>query len=131
MIPDIREHIVWLESGSPATQQRHTRSTDGSSYGVEMSWNQVGPRRQSARTPVAGLFVAGASSAWGPGIEGTMLSGIGAAGMALHRNLIQEVRGGAVFGAVDSLPERGESWDPLAVSTTPAVTGAKRRATAG
>ncbi len=127
VIPDIREHIVWLESGSPATQQRYTRSTDGGSYGVEMSWNQVGPRRQSARTPVAGLFVAGASSAWGPGIEGTMLSGIGAAGMALHRNLIREVRNGAVFGDAAALPERGQSWDPLAVSTTLAVKGSKRR----
>lgn len=130
VIPDIREHIVWLEAGSPATQQRYTRSTDGGSYGVEMSWDQVGPRRQGPRTPVGGLFVAGASSAWGPGVEGTMLSGIGAAGAVLNRNLIREVRDGAVFGDVASLPERDESWDPLAVSTTLAVKGSKRRSTA-
>ncbi|MHA7663304.1 hypothetical protein [Mycolicibacterium sp. HS_4_1] len=66
----------------------------------------------------------------GTWVEGTMLSGIGAAGAVLNRNLIREVRDGAVFGDVASMPERDESCDPLAVSTTPAVKGSKRRSTA-
>lgn len=129
VIPDIRSHIVWIESGSPATQQRYTRSTDGGSYGVELSWDQVGPRRQGTRTEIDGLYIAGASAAYGPGVENSMLSGIGAAGAALNRNLILEVRGGAVFGDRSALPRRDVTHDPLERATVLPVKGGRKRST--
>lgn len=127
VVPDVRDHIVWLEAGTPATQERYTLSTEGGSYGIEMNRRQLGPLRQGPKTPIRGLYIAGASSAWGPGVCGAMLSGVGAASAALHRNLLAEVRAGAVFGDTAALPDRSEQWDPLAAATLLPVKGGKLR----
>ena len=37
VIPNLREHIVWKEASTPISQERFTRSTGGTSYGIEMS----------------------------------------------------------------------------------------------
>lgn len=127
VIPDLRDHIVWKEAGTPVTQERYTHSTAGGSYGIEMNLRQIGPLRPRPKTGISGLYLAGASLGWGPGVEGVMLSGVGAAGAVLKRDLFTEIRDGAVFGNADALPEHGDSWDPLAVATDTTLRGQKAR----
>lgn len=45
----------------------------------------------------------------------------------LSRDLFTEIRGGAVFGNADSLPDRDVDWDPLAVATDTTLRGRKAR----
>lgn len=113
VIPNLRDHIIWSEAGTPVTQERYTLSTNGTSYGIDLSWKQFGPLRPTPRTPIKGLFVAGASNSWGPGVEGAMAAGLGAAAVILGRDLAGEVRRGNVFGDPTSLPVIGPDWDPL------------------
>ena len=129
VIPNLREHIVWKEAGTPITQERYTQSTAGGSYGIEMNLRQIGPLRPGPRTGITGLYLAGASLGWGPGVEGVMLSGVGAAGAVLKRDLFTEIRNGAVFGNADQLPDRGTDWDPLALATDTTLRGGKARTT--
>jgi all-trans-retinol 13,14-reductase len=129
VIPNLRDHIVWQEAGTPITQERYTHSTAGGSYGIEMNVRQVGPLRPGPKTEIPGLFLAGASLGWGPGVEGVMLSGVGAAGAVLKRDLFAEIRKGTVFGASDQLPEHDQDWDPLAVATDTTLRGQKARTT--
>lgn len=129
VIPNLRDHIVWKEAGTPITQERYTHSTAGGSYGIEMNVRQVGPLRPRPKTEIPGLYLAGASLGWGPGVEGVMLSGVGAAGAVLERDLFTEIRNGAVFGAADQLPEHNQNWDPLAVATDTTLRGQKTRTT--
>jgi len=111
VIPDLRDHIVWQEAATPVSQERFTRSTGGTSYGVEMSVDQVGPLRVGHRTEIPGLFLCGASTTSGAGIAGVLRGGVTAAGAVLERDLVKSVLAGEVFGDRDALPELDESWD--------------------
>ncbi|MCM6771880.1 NAD(P)/FAD-dependent oxidoreductase [Nocardia sp. CDC159] len=113
IIPNLRDHIVWQEAGSPVTQERYTLSSGGVAYGIDLSWHQFGPFRPIPRTRIKGLFLAGASNSWGPGVEGAMASGVGAAGWVLGRNLGPEIRRGRVYGDTAALPDIPADWDPL------------------
>ncbi|WP_149361055.1 phytoene desaturase family protein [Lolliginicoccus suaedae] len=127
VIPGFREHIVWQEAGTPITQERYTHSTGGGSYGIEMNMRQIGPLRPAPKAGIKGLYLAGASMGWGPGVEGVMLSGVGAAGAALSRDLFSEIRDGKVFGHAAGLPGKEPGWDPLAVATDSVLRGSKAR----
>lgn len=129
VIPNLRDHIVWQEAGTPITQERYTHSTAGGSYGIEMNLFQIGPLRPGPTTEIRGLYLAGASLGWGPGVEGVMLSGVGAAGAVLRRDLFKAIRSGTVFGNADQLPDYGNDWDPLAVATDTTLRGQKARTT--
>lgn len=52
-----------------------------------MSTGQFGALRSGLHTETGGLYLAGASLAWGPGVEGAMLPGVGAAAAVLGRDL--------------------------------------------
>jgi phytoene dehydrogenase-like protein len=98
IIPEIAGHIVWQEASTPITQERYTRSTGGSCYGLELAVDQLGPtRRPGPKTEIDGLFIAGASTIWCHGIVGTMLGGVGTAGAVLGRDLHGDLRDGKVF----------------------------------
>jgi phytoene dehydrogenase-like protein len=111
IIPDLREHIVWKEAASPVSQERFTRSTGGTSYGIEMSCTQAGPMRMGPRTEIEGLFLCGASTPSGPGIAGVMTSGIQTAGEVLETDLMRPILSGTTFGDRDKLPELVDDWD--------------------
>jgi phytoene dehydrogenase-like protein len=113
IIPDLREHIVWQEAATPITQERYTRSTGGTSYGIELAVDQFGPRRPVPRTEIEGLYLTGASTRSGHGIVGSISGGVATASSVLRRNLLGEVRGGAVFGDPSKLTAGGPDWDPL------------------
>jgi len=98
------------------SQERFTRSTGGTSYGIEMSPDQAGPFRVGPRTEIPGLFLCGASTPSGPGITAVMRSGVDAAGQVLETNLLRPILAGQVFGDRDVLPALHADWDPWKVS---------------
>jgi phytoene dehydrogenase-like protein len=111
VMPGIGEHIDWKEAASPVTQERFTRSTGGTSYGIALSTDQVGPFRMGPATEIPGLFLCGASAPSGPGIAGVMRGGVAAAGAVLEVDLLRMVLEGRILGDVNRLPEIRPEWD--------------------
>lgn len=114
--PGARANVSWAEAGTPATQVRYTRTTNGTSFGLEPSITQFGPARPGSLTPIRGLLLAGTSTRWGPGTTGAAISGMRAAGAAVCRDLIAEVRDGRCYADASLLPPHGPDWDPLRVA---------------
>ncbi len=112
VLHDLREHIVWREAATPISQERFTRSTGGTSYGIEMSCSQAGPLRVGPRTEIEGLFLCGASTPSGPGIAGVMRGGVVTAGEILESDLLGPILAGEVFGDRGALPALNDEWDP-------------------
>ncbi|MGL6237044.1 MAG: phytoene desaturase family protein [Segniliparus sp.] len=127
--PGAREQVVWSEAATPATQRRYTRTTDGAAFGIAVSPDQYGPTRPGTRTAVDGLFLAGCSTRWGPGTTGAVISGVHAASAVLGRDLLSEIKQGAVFGDPRKLPSRAADWDPLAVARAGTADDGDRDAT--
>ena len=94
VIPDLRAHVVFREAATPLTHTRYTGSSGGTSYGIAATPEQFLERRPSATTPVAGLFLAGASMRAGHGIVGAMTSGVHAADRILHDGCAARLLGG-------------------------------------
>ena len=78
MMPGLVRNVVWRESATPLTQERFTLSTGGTSYGFEHAPDQFGDRRLASQTEIPGLYLAGASTVFGHGIAGAMVSGVAA-----------------------------------------------------
>ncbi|HEX8066929.1 MAG TPA: NAD(P)/FAD-dependent oxidoreductase [Thermoleophilaceae bacterium] len=112
-LADLRDRILWRESATPITQERYTLSTDGASYGIELAVDQWALRRPSPKTRIPGLFLAGSSTFSCHGLPGTMVGGAAAAGAVLGRNLLKEVRDGAVFADRSRITAGGPGWDPF------------------
>jgi all-trans-retinol 13,14-reductase len=113
VVGDVRGHVVWKEAATPLTHTRYTLSSDGTSYGIELATDQIGPRRPAAKTPIGGLFLAGASTRSGHGIVGALVGGREAASAALGRDLQGEAGRGAVFADVEQLTAGGPGFDAL------------------
>jgi len=94
VIPDLSKHIVYRESATPLTHTRFTGSTDGTSYGIAATPRQFLQGRPSSSTPIAGLYLAGASTRSGHGILGAMLSGVMAADRILGDGTARRVLAG-------------------------------------
>jgi len=112
VLPGLREHVAWKESASPLTQERFTRSTGGTSYGIEWAVDQQGPLRLGPETEVRGLYLCGASTPSGHGIANVMRSGVLAAGAVLETDLIAAIRAGERIGDPARLPPLREDFDP-------------------
>jgi phytoene dehydrogenase-like protein len=91
IIPGLSRHIVFREASTPLTHSRFTGSTGGTSYGISATPEQFLGGRPAARTPVAGLVLAGASTRSGHGIAGAMVSGVYAADTVLHDGTARRV----------------------------------------
>ncbi len=76
LLPDVGEHLEFVESGTPRTLERYTRNTDGALYGWELSPAQVGSGRLAGSTPIAGLRLVGHWTQPGGGVYGVVSSGI-------------------------------------------------------
>ncbi|MFQ5458214.1 MAG: phytoene desaturase family protein, partial [Myxococcota bacterium] len=111
VIPGLRKHIDWKEAATPVTQERFTRSTGGTSYGIELSIDQIGPLRMGEQTEIPGLYLCGASTSSGHGIGGVLRGGVITAGLILETDILKAVLRGEVFGDRDLLPELREEWD--------------------
>lgn len=109
----LRDHVVHVETATPLSQERYTRSTGGTSYGYVHSPEQSGANRPQHRTEIDGLWLVGANTASGHGVAGTMVGGVNCAGEILERPLLVEmVMGGALVDPA-SVPADPEDFDPL------------------
>jgi len=70
LIPGLRGRIVYRQDASPATFERYAWTTGGSIYGPAL-----GPWRPPAKSPIAGLVLAGAGVFPGAGLEAVVISG--------------------------------------------------------
>lgn len=113
-IGPFRHRIAYLEAATPLTQERYTRSSGGTPYGIGR-WGGTS-MRPDVRTAVDGLFVAGQSTRYGTGIVGAAVSGIACASAIVGRPLLPEVYRGAVLADPARLPDRDDEFDPLRVS---------------
>jgi phytoene desaturase len=75
-IPDLKQHINFIEGGSPTTLQRYTQNYQGAAYGWEVMPTQVDPARAKNISPVSGLYFAGHWSSPGCGVYGVSVSGV-------------------------------------------------------
>lgn len=112
LVPGLRDHIDWEEAATPATQERFTHSTGGTSYGIEYATDQMGPLRMGPRTEIPGLYLCGASTPSGHGIGSVLSGGVLAAAAVLEKNLMRQVLSGDVLGDRDRLPPLRDDWDP-------------------
>lgn len=111
-LPELRGHIAWQESATPLTHERFTLSR--MPYGPENAKDQIGPyRRLPVTTEIAGLFLAGASTAYMYGIAFTLRGGVGTASHILGRDLLRDFQAGQVIADRSALPEHGPDWDPF------------------
>ena len=111
ILPGLREHVDWQESATPVTQERFTRSTGGTSYGIEFAVDQMGPMRYGPETEIPGLYLVGASMPSGHGIGSVLRGGVVTAGKILGRDLMREVGRGDVIGDPSRLPELTDDFD--------------------
>ncbi len=109
-----RDHIVHIETATPATQERYTGSTGGTSYGWVHSPEQSGDLRPHHRTEIEGLWLVGQGTVSGHGIGGTVAGGVAAAGEILDRPLLVEmVMGTRLVQDPTAIPADPADFDPL------------------
>ncbi len=116
-IGPFRGQIVHIETATPLTQERYTRSTSGTSYGLMASPGQTGPFRPGYVTEIENLYLVGASTQSGHGILGTMVGGIGCASAVTGRDLMSVLSPDAE-PLVDAsiFPPDPDDWDPIEAS---------------
>jgi len=81
--PSLTAHTVQREIATPRTLRDLFRNHHGAAYGLAQTPDQSGRSRLGARAPVAGLFLAGAWTRAGGGVEATMMGGVQAASAAM------------------------------------------------
>ena len=126
LLGPFRDHIVHLETATPLTQERYTRSTEGTSYGLRFDPSQSGANRPEHRTEIDGLWMVGASTFTGHGIGGAMVGGAIAAGSIVDRPLLVESVLGTQLVDAAMIPPDPPDFDPVEVSRGSAL--ATRRA---
>jgi phytoene dehydrogenase-like protein len=82
-IPNLRNHIVQVELGTPKTNQFYINSTNGNVYGTHKTLNQVGPFSYKNKTEIENLFLCGASTL-SHGVTGATYSGLATAAQILN-----------------------------------------------
>jgi phytoene dehydrogenase-like protein len=75
VIPNLTDMIQVRESATPLTNWRYTRNSEGAIYGFEQSVNNAFMNRIENRTPIKGLYLAGAWGNPGGGFAGVLRSG--------------------------------------------------------
>ncbi len=73
VIPGLSRHIVVKEVATPKTFERYTSMPQGAIYAFDQS---VDTKRPYFKTPIGGLYLVGASTFPGGGVEAAVISGI-------------------------------------------------------
>lgn len=84
VIPNVRDHIVNQELGTPITNEYYINSTRGGVYGTEKSLRQIGPFAFKPKSEIKNLYLCGASIS-SHGIAGASYSGVQTAGIILNK----------------------------------------------
>ncbi|MEW6186049.1 MAG: NAD(P)/FAD-dependent oxidoreductase [Thermodesulfobacteriota bacterium] len=74
IIPEIGQHILFSELGTPLTSDHYVNSTQGACYGTEKILRQIGPFRFRQFSEIEGLCLCGASFLHG--VSGATTSGL-------------------------------------------------------
>ena len=72
-IPNLSEHLDYVESGTPLTMERYTNNSFGAIYGWEQNMKQMISRPQH-ETPIKGLYLSGHWTDPGGGVVSVLLS---------------------------------------------------------
>jgi len=83
VIPGASKKVVQLELGTPKTNEYYINSTNGSVYGTEKTFTQIGPFAYSVKSEIENLFLCGASTL-AHGVGGATNSGVEAASKILQ-----------------------------------------------
>ena len=83
-IPNVREHIVHKELGTPITNEYYVNSTKGGVYGTEKTLKHIGPFAFKPKSEIENLYLCGASIA-AHGVAGASYSGVQTAGLILGK----------------------------------------------
>lgn len=75
LVPGLTGMIEVVEAATPLTNWRYTGNTEGAIYGFEQSMQNAYMKRIKNKTPIEGLFLAGAWGEPGGGFTGVMRSG--------------------------------------------------------
>ncbi|HTB99646.1 MAG TPA: FAD-dependent oxidoreductase, partial [Ferruginibacter sp.] len=75
VLPQVRNHIVQMELGTPITNEFYVNSTRGSVYGTEKNFKQTGPFSFANKSEIENLYMSGASIL-AHGVGGATNSGI-------------------------------------------------------
>jgi prolycopene isomerase len=78
-IPGLRDHLTFVQAGTPQTIERYTRNHRGATYGWELTPHQIGGKRLAHQSPLPGLFLSGHWTEEGPASFRVVLSGINTA----------------------------------------------------
>jgi phytoene dehydrogenase-like protein len=109
VIPRLRDHVKFLEVGTPLTNDFYCETYRGASYGTAKTPWQLGPFSFDQRGPVKGLHFCGASTL-SHGVGGASLSGLFAAQHVLEREKADDLLGPA-DGSLRIYPaDRPEEW---------------------
>ena len=93
VLPDVRNHIVQKELGTPITNEYYINSTKGSVYGTEKKLTQIGPFSYRAKSEIKNLYLCGASIV-SHGVAGAGYSGLQTAGEILGKKQAELLKNG-------------------------------------
>ena len=108
-IPGLKDHLRYVEAGSPATMERYTLNQAGSAYGWDVTPEQVGPNRIGNQSPVVGLYFSGHWCSPGGGVYGVSVSGMQAAQQILNIQKQDEFWGFVKKGGVKMISKTREN----------------------
>ena len=83
VLPNVREHIVYKDLGTPITNEYYINTTKGSVYGTEKKLSQIGPFAYKTKSEIKNLYLCGASIV-SHGVAGAGYSGLQTAGEILN-----------------------------------------------
>jgi phytoene dehydrogenase-like protein len=92
VLPGLSSSVIVEEVATPYTFSRYIGTTDGTSYGIALTADQIARHRPAAKTHVRGLFLVGASTRAGHGISGMIVGGVQAATAVLGSPAVDAVR---------------------------------------
>ncbi len=75
-LPGLKDHLLYVDAGSPETMRRYTHNHQGAAYGWQVTPDQIGPVRVANKAPVEGLYFAGHWTTPGCGVYGVSVSGM-------------------------------------------------------
>lgn len=75
IMPQVHQHILHLQMGTPLTNEHYINSTKGSVYGTEKGFWQTGPFSFTNKSEVDNLYMCG-SSIMSHGVAGASYSGV-------------------------------------------------------
>lgn len=75
-LPGLKDHLLYVDAGSPETMLRYTQNHQGAAYGWQVTPDQIGQGRVANQAPIEGLYFAGHWTTPGCGVYGVSVSGM-------------------------------------------------------